>query len=203
MPDPVSSSNGDAASTSESLLDRARTNDQDAWVRLLEFCKPAVRSMCQRWALQPADVEDVSQSVLTAIVAALPRFDRKQPGAFRAWLRKITLNKLRDWYRDRQKNPRGEGGSSALEALAQVPEPDSALDQSVPPEMSLLVRSALELVRLRVEDSTWRAYEETEINQRDAEAVAQELGISRNAVYVARTRVRQYLNEEFGDLLVE
>ena len=43
----------------------------------------------------------------------LDRFDRKQAGAFRAWLWTITRNKIRDFARSLQNSPEAAGGSSS------------------------------------------------------------------------------------------
>jgi RNA polymerase sigma-70 factor (ECF subfamily) len=83
--------------TSKSLLARASDgSDQEAWRRLMELYQPLIGRWVRPHVAQRADAEDVVQEVLTALVRELPRFEHNQrPGAFRAWLRTITVHRLR------------------------------------------------------------------------------------------------------------
>src|SRR5262245_49776422 len=89
--------------TSASLLDRLRlTPDEESWRRLVELYTPLIRGWLGRHArLQDAD--DLVQEVLSVVVRKLPQFVRQpRTGAFRRWLKSITVNCLRDsWRRDR------------------------------------------------------------------------------------------------------
>jgi RNA polymerase sigma-70 factor (ECF subfamily) len=59
----------------------------------------------------------------------------------------------------------------------------------------------LELVRLEFEDRTWQAFWRVTVEGQAAADVARDLGMSRNAVYIARSRILQRLHQEFGDLI--
>ena len=84
--------------TSANLLERLRDReDSDAWSRMVDLYAPMIRAWLWRYRLPEADVEDISQTVLSAVVANLPRFEHSgRVGAFRSWLRTITVNSLRD-----------------------------------------------------------------------------------------------------------
>ena len=66
-----------------------------------------------------------------------------------------------------------------------------------------LVARALEIMQAEFEPSTWQACWQTTVEDRPAADVAAELGITINAVYVARSRVLRRLREELRDLLDE
>ena len=90
-----------------SLLDRICDGDRDAWRRLLVIYEPLLRNWLRSAALQPADRDDLTQQVLTVLVRKLPRFRHSgRAGAFRAWLRNVTLNELSDYFRRRPVCPR-------------------------------------------------------------------------------------------------
>ncbi len=111
--------------TSKSLLARARDrSDQSAWRRLTHLYAPLVERWVCPHVAQRADAEDVVQEVLTTLVRELPRFDHNQrPGAFRAWLRGITVRRLRAYWERRGTRSVSAGHPGASEALANWPIP--------------------------------------------------------------------------------
>src|SRR5947209_11097230 len=115
-----------APHTSQSLLKRARDPaDAASWRRLTDIYTPLIRRGVRPYVAQPADVDDVVQEVLTTLVRELPRFEHNgRPGAFRAWLRAITVNRIRTYWQSRRA-PQGAGGDAVLEQLNQLEDPDS------------------------------------------------------------------------------
>jgi hypothetical protein len=94
--------------TSVSLLERLRTQPDEAlWRRLDDLYRPLIR----RWLLRDPtlrdEVQDLTQEVMVALVAALPGFHWERPGSFRRWLRQITVNRLKGFWRSRQYRPIG------------------------------------------------------------------------------------------------
>ena len=108
------------APTSKSLLAKARDcSDQSAWRRLTELYEPLIERWVRPHVAQRADAEDVVQEVLTTLVRELPRFDHNQrPGAFRAWLRTITVHRLQAYWEKRDARQAAAGGADQREALA-------------------------------------------------------------------------------------
>src|SRR5437588_10005308 len=104
--------------TSISLLDHLRHHPNDAaWRHMVDLYSPLIRNWLRRYALQDQDVEDLVQEVLAVVVRKLPDFERKpQIGAFRRWLRNITVNCLRDFWRGQRYRPQALG----QEGFAQV-----------------------------------------------------------------------------------
>jgi RNA polymerase sigma-70 factor (ECF subfamily) len=85
-----------------------------------------------------------------------------------------------------------QGTSSSVAA-------DDDLEQSH--ETCWLYRRAVQLIHRDFSESTGRAFWEVVIGNRPPAVVAQELGISVNAVYVAKSRILARLRDEFSDLL--
>lgn len=84
--------------TSTSLLDQARGHSRGAWDRLVALYVPLLDCWLTTAGLQSADREDLRQRVLEILVRQLPDFEHNgRPGAFRAWLRGITVNLLREF----------------------------------------------------------------------------------------------------------
>jgi RNA polymerase sigma-70 factor (ECF subfamily) len=83
-------------STSRSLLYRAGQGQEPAWQRLVEMYRPLIHGylLHQKVPLQEAD--DLTQELLAVVVRELPRFEHAgRTGAFRTWLRQITVNRVR------------------------------------------------------------------------------------------------------------
>src|SRR6187402_1207192 len=109
--------------TSLSLLQRARSNDQDAWTRITNLYRPLVRFWCRQAHCPEAEIEDVGQEVFAAVANGLGVFRHDRPGdSFRGWLRGITRNQVLLYFRRNQGRPRQEGGSEALGRLQELPE---------------------------------------------------------------------------------
>jgi RNA polymerase sigma-70 factor (ECF subfamily) len=192
--------------TSKSLLAKARDrSDQAAWRRLTDLYEPLVGRWVRPHVAQRADVEDVVQEVLTTLVRELPRFDHNQrPGAFRAWLRRVTVHRLRAYWERRDARGAGAAGPDWHEAVAQLADPTSALSRSWDEEHDRYVtRTLLESIRLEFRPATWRAFERQVQDGLSAAEVAEELGLSANAVLIAKSRVLKRLREKAAGLVDE
>jgi RNA polymerase sigma-70 factor (ECF subfamily) len=191
-------------STSLTLLERAKAHDSEAWRRLVRIYGPFVYSWARHAGLQESDATDVAQEVLSTVVVRIPDFQREDSGdTFRGWLWGITRNKLLEFYRRQQKNPRAIGGSEAglkLDLLEALPAGDSGelnLDQV----KTALVQQARDLIRSDFDEKTWRAFWRMAVDGRKATEVAQELSMSADAVRQAKCRVLRRLRHELSGLL--
>jgi RNA polymerase sigma-70 factor (ECF subfamily) len=198
------SGGGSHYSPSPSLLFRVRARDGDAWHRLLQLYGPLVYSWCRHAGLQLSDATDVGQEVFVAVAQGLAAFRRDRPGdSFRGWLYGITRHKLGDHWRRQAHQPQAEGGSDARTRLAQLEAEESSSSAVEPAENDRrrLRHRALELVRPEFTERTWQAFWRMTVQERSAAEVAAALGMSANAVHIAKSRVLRCLREEFGELL--
>ena len=185
-----------------SLLIRLKGRDPEAWRRLVALYGPEVYRWARRAGLSAEDAADVGQEVFRAVAERIDDFRRERPGdTFGGWLRGITLNKVRDHWRRRGGEPAAEGGTDGWGRLARLPDDADPIDPGPPGQLTELLRRALGLIRDDFEDRTWRAFWMVVAEGRTPAAVAEELGMSRRAVYVAKSRVLGRLRAEFQDLL--
>ena len=70
----------------------------------------------------PPDAADVAQESFVAAWQQLPRL--RHPGAFEPWLRRICVNRARNWLRDRSRRPRGVSGLDAEAEAIRDPRAD-------------------------------------------------------------------------------
>jgi RNA polymerase sigma-70 factor (ECF subfamily) len=163
---------------------------------------PLVDHWCRRAGLQEADVADVRQEVLLAVDRKIHAFRCDRPGdTFRGWLRTITRNKLHDHWRQAHGRERATGGSDPLQQLQQVPADQGASDSDADAEeVGLVYRQALDLLRTEFGERIWQAFWRVVIDCQRPADVAAELGMTVNAVYLAKGRVLARLREEFAGL---
>jgi RNA polymerase sigma-70 factor (ECF subfamily) len=183
--------------TSASLLERAaRPGEACAWRELVDLYAPLLHAWLSSAGLQSADRDDVSQRVLEVLVRCLPEFRHSgRTGAFRAWLRGITTNCLREFWRDRH--------TAATESvLQQLSDPDGRLSRVWDEQHDRHVLHALlEQVRPEFSEATWGAFHRTAIDGLAPRQVAEELGMSINSVFVAKARVLARLRQRAAGLV--
>lgn len=184
-------------STPASLLERLRQPDQQsAWSRFVQLYTPMLFSWARRLGLRDEDAADLVQDILTLLVRKLPDFRYDQSKSFRAWLRTVTLNCWRT--RCRRVELSHPTHSLDVEDLAGPDEVDLFGETEY---RQWLVGRALELMKAEFQHTTWKACWECVVSGRSATEVADELGISVGAVYMAKSRVLSRLRHELTDLL--
>ena len=199
-PDKFNEHSGELPSTiTSSLLRRVCTNDQEAWDRMVALFYPMAYGWCRRAGLQASDAADTCQEVFRGVAAGITTFKRENPGdTFRGWMRRITQRRISDHRRAEKKRPEPMGGSSGQVRMNQLPSPHADKGSSERHE-PLMLRGVLALVRDEFEQKTWTAFWRTAVDGQPAAAVAAELGITTNAVYMAKSHVLRRLREELGD----
>ncbi len=189
--------------TSTSLLGRAKAGEGDAWGRLVRLYAPLLYEWCRRSGLQADDAADVAQDVFAAVSRKIESFRRDRPGdSFRGWLWTITRSKINDHFRRLKGQAKARGGSDAQVHLAEIPEPPTDLSvSSAADESNNLERRAIALVRAGVEERTWQAFWRVAVEGEDVAEVAESLGISTQAVYDAKYRIRRKVRQELDGLM--
>ncbi len=187
--------------TRPSLLVRLREpGEQEAWREFVEIYTPLVFGFCRGRGLAEADAADVSQDVLRAVAAALPRFEYDpRRSTFRNWLFTVVRSKFNNHLAGAARRPRAAGDTT----LARYTDlaADAATEEAWRQEhRSWLVRWAATRVQPEFNESTWDAFWRTAVLGESAGTVARDLGLSVNAVYIARSRVTRRLRATIDDL---
>jgi len=187
--------------TSASLLDRLGDRaDGEAWRRLVDLYTPLIRGWLRRQGVPDAEVDDLAQEVLGIVVRELPGFrHNRRVGAFRAWLRVITTNCLRQAWRARKHRPAWGGLGPMLDQL-EDPASDPSRTWDAEHDRHVLDR-LLAALEPDFRPATWLAFRRLALDGADAERVAAELGLTVNAVMIAKSRVLQRLRQLSAGLL--
>lgn len=183
---------------SSRLLQGIQESDQGAWERMVSLYYPMLYGWCRRSGLQPEDAGDVCQDVLRSVVVSLHNFRRDQNSdTFRGWLRRITQRRIIDFRNRQNGQPNAVGGSDIQVRIANlVDDISDSVNSDTTPEYLLAL---LEMVRNEFENQTWLAFWKTTVDDKSALDVATELDMTRNAVYLAKSRVLRRLREELTD----
>lgn len=190
--------------TSLSLLERLRQSpENEGWNRLADLYTPLIRAWLRRYDVQDSDASDLVQEVLLAVSKDLGKFEhRGQPGAFRGWLKAILINRLRKFWRARNRRPQARGDSDIDARLAQLVDPASDISQAWDREHDQYVlRQLMALAEPQFEPKTWKAFCRVSLEGAKPDVVAQEMGISLNAVCLAKSRVTRRLRQESAGLI--
>jgi RNA polymerase sigma-70 factor (ECF subfamily) len=181
-------------STSISLLERLRQEpDEAAWERFVRLYTPLLLYWARRLGLQDEDAADLVQDVLVVLVRKLPEFQYQRERSFRGWMRTVLMNK----WRDRRERGKAIPLDTSIEPEAAAD--DDGLDER---EYRLyVIGRALRLMSSEFEPSTWQSCWETVVGGRPVAEVAAELGITVNAVYLAKSRVLARLRQDLKGLL--
>ncbi len=146
--------------TSISLLDRlkvARRESSD-WNRLHGMYLPLIRQWLGRVPGLGDESADLAQDVLLVVFREVPRFDREREGSFRAWLRQVTVNRVRNYRRKRQHRP-AVGLDPAEGFLERLANPNDALPREWDRDHDKhVVEKLLASVQSDFNPKTWEAF---------------------------------------------
>ena len=189
--------------TRVSLLLRLQHRSQDEdWQEFVDIYGPLIYRWARRHDLHENDAADLMQEVLIAVVRSIARW-RIDPnrGPFRAWLWTVTKNKLLDFRRIERRRWRGNN-SRVVDFLDQIESQnsDGQRDWEETYHGEVLAR-ALRLLRPQFSAQTWDAFEKVVLEEMPPGDVSAELGMSLNAVYVAKSRVLKRLRDEIDGLI--
>lgn len=188
--------------TRQSLLIRLKDRSDDAWVEFLNIYEKSIVDFAKRKGLQDADALDVTQEVLAAVEAKIQTWKTDpSKGKFRGWLFRVARNIAVDKVIERSKKPH-MGGTQILNALENAVQQEQDSSAFWDDYRRQLLHWAAEKVRPRVSAVTWQAFWMTAMDGKNADAVAEELGLTRGNVYAAKFRITariQKLVDQFDD----
>ena len=183
--------------TSPSLLDQLNDprSNSIAWHRFVKLYTPLLMHWVGRLGLQENESVDVVQDVMVSLMARLPSFRYDPRQSFRSWLRTVTLNQTRDFLRKKKVREKHEARQIRVE-------PNSPQSVFTDQEFSkAIAQRALLLMKEEFEETTWRACWASTVHGQKATEIARDLGISVNAVYLAKGRVLKRLRKELEGMI--
>ena len=185
------------ATTSPSLLDQMRNGaSASVWNRFVQLYTPLLFYWVKRMGFDRTNAADVVQEVLMLLLVRIPDFEYEKDKSFRSWLRTVTLNKCRDQLRR-------DKVRAHHETLRAIETPDADTNDSLFTDVeyrSAVARRALQLLKPQFGEQTWQAAWDSTVLNRPAKDISEQLGITVNAVYLAKGRVMKKLREQLEGL---
>lgn len=185
--------------TSASLVHGLWCDSSWTWYQFVLRYTPYVYRLCRSAGVGCEDSADIGQEVFQSVARRISSFQyQDQRHSMRGWLRTITRNKIIDHYRRSQRVK-----YVCLEQIEHRLTAREAVQELAGGEESDVARAEVDTivhgVRSEFELRSWNAFWLTAVEGRKAADVAHVLGISVNAVYLARSRILRRLRERIND----
>jgi RNA polymerase sigma-70 factor (ECF subfamily) len=185
--------------TNTHLLNGLRDpENRSVWHDFVSRYHPMIVRFAIRQGMREADAEDVAQQTLIAFCAAYQqgKYEREQ-GRLRFWLFGIARNQIRNArkkLRRRERQPVDEMSQTGM--LNRIPDDDATLERQWEEEWrQSVIRQCLEEVRREFDAKSVEAFELFAWKGRPAQEVADELGITPNAVFIAKHRIMKRIKD--------
>lgn len=178
--------------THASMLVRVAKGGDRAWQEFCERYGELIYGFARRRGLQPADCDDVLQDVLATLMGAMPGFEYDPArGRFRAYLKTLTVRAVwKKTCQNRAAAPLEEVGSAA------GADSDPAIDEMWEAEWRQYhLRRAMAAVAAEFNRADLAAFEQYVRQGKGAKETAEELGMSLDRVYQAKSRILRRLSE--------
>jgi RNA polymerase sigma-70 factor (ECF subfamily) len=182
--------------TSITLLGRLQQSpaDQAAWGEFVNRYGGRIDSWCRQWGLREADAQNITQTVLLKMLAAMQtiRYDPSQ--RLRGWLKTVTHHAWQDLVRGRRQV--AVGGQPADDPLQTIEARDDLTARLEGAYEQELLDQALARVRPRLQPQTWDAFRLTVFEGLSGADAAARLGMPITSVYKAKSNVQKLLEAE-------
>lgn len=187
--------------TSPTLLGRLRMEPKDeaAWRDFVDRYGPKIRAWCREWKLQDADAHDVTQTVLLLLVRKIHKFVYDPARSFRGWLKTLTHHAWQELVQDKKRH-QSDGREAPLACLESIQACESLMEHLSDAFDQEVFEEALVRVQVRVSETTWQAFHRQVFGVMAPAEVAEMVGLSVAAVYMAKSRVQSLLRKEIERL---
>ncbi len=194
---PAPSDTKDPYQTSASMLLRLRADGtldrQVGWNDFSKLYGSVIAGFARNAGAKPQEVDDILQDVMLGFFKHSRVFEYDPAkGRFRGYLKRITLNALRDRYR--RKRP-GVGLPEDFDPPEKQNEMSAVWDREWTEH---LLRRALEKVKINIQPKTLEAFERYGVRGEPVASVAQDLGMSEASIRHAKMRVLDQMREEIA-----
>jgi DNA-directed RNA polymerase specialized sigma24 family protein len=190
-------------STSQSLLDHLRLgSDEDQRLLITLYWSLVLDVYIAKRVVENLDDRlDITNRVFRTAFRRIESqgFKRQGRGAFRAWLRITTKNKVGDFIRrERRRKAKAKDLAEARNLLRATVEGEGEGGFDENTERALLVRQAIEVVRAEFEPGSFEMARLQLMEGRSAADAGASCGKSANAASVAKSRVKHRLHKILG-----
>ena len=175
-------------STHKSLLERVQNGEEIAWAEFYARYAPVIRFVGSLYHFNDFECEDLVQNVMLKFFDAQKKFVyRENQTRFRTWFATVIRSQAVEYIR---KTARG-GKNPLPDDLTGDPFAEEFLQEW----RKIVMEEAMDELRLRVDPVTFQAFELYGVQDRPAGEVSTLLKLSREQLYVAKSRCLKMLRE--------
>ena len=191
----------DRLPTRHSLIEEARSKPNgQAWEELLLHYEPFIDKILLMLGLRGADLDDVRQQVLLKLWRGLDAYSRDDGRArFRNWLSTLIRNTAIDWFRKQARGRRHASLADSGEFDVENPEIERQIEEEW---QKHILAIALQNLRQVFSGKAMRVFA-LSLKGESPEAIADELDLRLESVYVLKTRVKTRLTREIARLRLD
>ena len=185
--------------TNTVMLDGLRdAGNRSVWGQFVGRYQPMILKYARRFGLTAADAEDAAQQAIIAFCTAYQegKYDRDK-GRLRVWLFGIARNQIRNVIKKKGRRREVQVVNDASETDFFVRETDDDTFERIWEEewRDAVLRQCLDEVRKEFDAKTVQAFEQFAWKGKPAQQVADELGVTANAVFIAKHRIMKRIRE--------
>lgn len=199
---------GGVSRTSTTLIVRLKNNEKVAWDTFVFLYAPLIRHWCKKTDgdLTRDDRKDVTQEILIKAGKAVGGFDLEQEGrSFRAWLRRITQNAIKDYLDkkhtrlnvDRLMSDTGHFKGPYVQPTDPFADPDEEGEKIV------ILKRMLKVVKPTIKKEHWEVLDLLINAEKTSSEVAEIMDMKGDAVRQIRSRLIKRLREEYENYSIE
>ena len=178
------------------MLEIAKSDSERfEWNQLLQYYEPFVRKTLSIMRVEPSELDDVCQQVLTRLWKELVNYERdKEVARFRTWLTRLIRNVVINEYWKRKRAMRFE--QQNLDFVEVGAENSTEIDLLIESEwQSHVVSLAMKRLELMFSGNAMEVFLRSEEGT-PMEKICESLGISLQSGYVIKSRFKKRLVEE-------
>ncbi len=185
------------ATTRATLLLRVKdAGDRSAWDEFYRLYAPLLYRYARARGLGRADAEEVRDQCMQIVSQKIGRFDYdKRKGGFKNWLFRIARGRVIDHLRKRREK------SADTSDLRRLVDSETAPDEQWERQWrNEHLRYCVARVRHRVSEQHYRAFCMLLYDEARVEDVCKALGMNRNQIYKAKSRVLEQVREVLAEI---
>jgi RNA polymerase sigma-70 factor (ECF subfamily) len=173
-----------------------KQNDSDAWRRLIQVYGNLIRWWCSKANVPVQEIDDITQEVFAALSKQLSGFEHQ---SFRGFLWTITCHKIADFWRAKLRVKSVTVGDELKEILESIEAESNQSSGMVTSATKVVFESIVQLIRSEFSEQDWNLFWEYAVDGKDASVVAELFGVSRNKVFLAKSRILRRIRMELGE----
>ena len=183
--------------TTTILLQQLQDSEGEAWKQFTDRFREPMMRFAGRFGLSDAHAEDAVQDAMVQFLEGYRegRYDRTK-GRLGSWLFALMYQSIRSHRRDGARSPKqAPNPSNRTTFFSALPDEEAARAEWEMDWDRHSINQCMAVLRGEVNPTHYRAFELMTIRQVPAMEVAEQLGLSRDAVYQARFRVLKRLEQ--------